>query len=77
MSNATDSQSTSAKWIVIAANPKSGASSGLTKAQRLKEAFVADGWQVEMTTDLDQMQQMVHRLHQSGELRTVVSAGGD
>ena len=77
MSNAADSQSTSAQWIVIAANPKSGASSGLTKAQGLKEAFVADGWRVELTTDLDQMERMVQRLHQSGELRTVVSAGGD
>jgi len=66
-----------AQHIVIAANPKSGSSSGLSKAQELKEALIADGWQVELTTDLDQMQQLVEQLRKSGKLRTVVSAGGD
>lgn len=66
-----------AQHIIIAANPKSGASSGLTRANELKEALIQDGWQVELTTDLEQMQRLVNQRHESGELRCVVSAGGD
>ena len=66
-----------ARSIVIAANPKSGSSSGLVKAQGLAEALESDGWEVELTTDLDRMQEMVFRYHSQGRLRTVVSAGGD
>jgi diacylglycerol kinase family enzyme len=66
-----------ARSIVIAANPKSGSSSGLVKARGLAEALESDGWEVELTTDLDRMQELVFRYHSQGRLRTVVSAGGD
>lgn len=70
-------RSAQARRIVIAANPKSGASSGLGKAQGLKQELESRGWQVDLTTDLDQMESMVGRYETQGELRTVVSAGGD
>lgn len=70
-------RSAQARRIVIAANPKSGASSGLGKAQGLKQELESRGWQVDLTTDLEQMQSMVGRYETQGELRTVVSAGGD
>lgn len=66
-----------ARRIVIAANPKSGSSSGIGKAQGLKQELESRGWQVDLTTDLEQMQSMVGRYETQGELRTVVSAGGD
>ena len=66
-----------ARHIVISANPKSGAKSGLEKAHRLKDLLANEGWKVDLTTDLDHMQQIVEGSHQRGELRTVVSAGGD
>ena len=66
-----------ARRIVIAANPKSGASSGLARSQELYEALRSDGWQVDITTDLDQMQELVASYHSQSCLRTVVSAGGD
>lgn len=68
---------TQARHIVISANPKSGAKSGLEKAQRLKELLDNEGWQVDLTTDLDQMQRIVEGSDSRGELRTVISAGGD
>ena len=77
MSQVFHSRFFQARHIVIAANPKSGSSSGLAKAQKLKEILIADGWQVDLTTDLDQMQTLVERLKDAGQLRTVVSAGGD
>ncbi|MFM7516013.1 MAG: diacylglycerol/lipid kinase family protein [Pirellula sp.] len=69
--------STQARRIVIAANPKSGSSSGIGKAQGLKAELELRGWQVDLTTDLDQMEAMVGRYETQGQLRTVVSAGGD
>ncbi|MFM8397283.1 MAG: diacylglycerol/lipid kinase family protein, partial [Pirellula sp.] len=62
---------------MIAANPKSGSSSGIGKAQGLKAELELRGWQVDLTTDLDQMEAMVGRYETQGQLRTVVSAGGD
>ena len=49
-------RSAQARRIVIAANPKSGASSGLGKAQGLKQELESRGWQVDLTTDLEQME---------------------
>lgn len=77
MSNLVPQSFLQARSIVIAANPKSGSSSGLSKAQGLAEALESDGWEVELTTDLDRMEEMVSRYHSEGRLRTVVSAGGD
>lgn len=68
---------TQARHVVIAANPKSGARSGLAQAHELARALESHGWQVELTTDLDHMQELVGRLQSQGTLRTVVSAGGD
>ena len=77
MSNLAADRFIQASRIVIAANPKSGASSGLSKAQELKKTLESHHWQVDLTTDLDQMQSLVSRYESDGTLRTVVSAGGD
>ena len=77
MSSASLNRFTQARRIVIAANPKSGSSSGISKAHELNSCLQADGWLVDLTTDLDRMQSLVQEYHSEGSLRTVVSAGGD
>lgn len=63
--------------VLIAANPKSGASSGRTKVGQLRDALTADGMQVEICESLDLLLQRSHQLSAHGQLRAVVSAGGD
>lgn len=63
--------------IVIAANPKSGARSGLTSAQSLRTRLEQAGFHAELHTDLTTMAARVSELHAQKELRAVVAAGGD
>jgi diacylglycerol kinase family enzyme len=63
--------------VLIAANPRSGASSGRSKVCELRSALVAAGFDVEICESLDVLSERSHALTASGQLRAVVSAGGD
>lgn len=63
--------------VLISANPRSGATSGLERARELQQALDASGLAAELFTDIEAFTQRALELHASGELRAVVSAGGD
>jgi diacylglycerol kinase family enzyme len=63
--------------IVIAANPKSGSSSGLDTAHALRAHLEMVGFAPELFTDVTHMARRAKELSEMGDLRTVVSAGGD
>lgn len=65
------------KTVLIAANPKSGASSSAELVQRLKCRLDELGFPCEIISDLVQLQTRAVDLLASGALRCVVSAGGD
>ncbi|MFN9987171.1 MAG: diacylglycerol/lipid kinase family protein, partial [Pirellula sp.] len=66
-----------ASTVIISANPKSGARSGLAQAASLREALQQRGFAAEMYTDVDAMASRASQCQQARTLRTVVSAGGD
>jgi len=68
---------TDPRTIVISANPKSGARSGLSSAHALRAALESAGFPTEFFTDIDAMAQRSRQLRDQGLLRTVVAAGGD
>jgi diacylglycerol kinase (ATP) len=63
--------------VLIAANPKSGASSGRAKVCQLRDALDSAGYPVEICESLDLLRARSHDLNARGRLRAVVSAGGD
>jgi diacylglycerol kinase (ATP) len=63
--------------ILISANPRSGASSGLELTKALALALDRSGWQSEWFTDPNAMARRAGQLRAEGRLRTVVAAGGD
>ncbi|MGN6547566.1 MAG: diacylglycerol/lipid kinase family protein [Aureliella sp.] len=63
--------------VLIAANPKSGASSGRSKVCELRAALEATGHVVEICDSLQWLSQRSAQLAAGGCLRAVVSAGGD
>lgn len=63
--------------VLIAANPKSGASSGRSKVCELRDALESAGFVVEICESLELLQCRSLQLSLSGQLRAVVSAGGD
>lgn len=63
--------------VIIAANPKSGARSGLGLASALRDALERRGYVAELFTDVDEMARRAQASRREGTLRTVVSAGGD
>jgi diacylglycerol kinase family enzyme len=68
---------TDPRTIVISANPKSGARSGLSSANALRATLESAGFLPELFTDIDAMAQRTRQLHEQGSLRSVVAAGGD
>ena len=68
---------THSQHVLIAANPKSGASSSREKVNTLHQAINADGFQATILFSLEELQQQACYLHRQGDLRAVVSAGGD
>jgi diacylglycerol kinase (ATP) len=68
---------TDPRTIVISANPKSGARSGLSSANALRATLESAGFLPELFTDIDGMAQRSRQLHEQGSLRSVVAAGGD
>ena len=66
-----------ASTVIISANPKSGARSGLDQASSLRKTLEQRGYITEMYTDIDAMASRTEMCQREGTLRTVVSAGGD
>lgn len=64
-------------YVLIAANPKSGASSGRAKVGQLRDALSSDGLEVEICESLAMLGSRSYELAESRQLRAVVSAGGD
>lgn len=63
--------------VLISANPMSGSFSRQGLVAELKGAIESFGFECEVHTDLEQMTNRSQELARSGELRTVVAAGGD
>lgn len=63
--------------VLIAANPKSGAASGQRRVAELREALSVDGYACDVHYSLEELQCAALRLEALGQLRAVVSAGGD
>lgn len=65
------------KHVLIAANPKSGAGPSGGRVAGLQAALTAAGFECEIEFSLAALRQQSLRLEARGELRAVVSAGGD
>jgi diacylglycerol kinase family enzyme len=63
--------------VLISRNPRAGSRSGLPAVERLSELLSGRGFLVETMTDIDELSSKSNQLLQAGELRCVVSAGGD
>ena len=63
--------------VLISANPRSGPRSGLEQARALQVRLEQSGYRAELVSDIQAMTERAAQLHASGDLRTVVSAGGD
>jgi diacylglycerol kinase family enzyme len=66
-----------ARTVLISANPRSGARSGLEVTRALQAELERASFQVELLTDIDAFTDRAKELHAARSLRTVVSAGGD
>ena len=67
----------SARRVLISLNPRAGAKSGLPAVERLAGLLAAQDLLVETLTDIDELSRRSRDLLHIGELRCVVSAGGD
>lgn len=65
------------KRVLISLNPNAGARSGQTLVDQLRDRLVARGFQVETTTDINHLADEAAATLASGQLRAVISAGGD
>lgn len=63
--------------ILIAANPKSGASSRATLVAELREELIKRSFEVTVCEQLSQVESLSHQYAASEQLRCVVAAGGD
>jgi YegS/Rv2252/BmrU family lipid kinase len=71
------SPSANADVVLISINPTAGARSGREQVERLQSLLSDDGYQVQVTTDLVELQQRSVTAMAQGRLRVVVAAGGD
>jgi diacylglycerol kinase family enzyme len=67
----------SARRVLISLNPRAGARSGVPAVERLSQLLTVEGFQVETMTDIDELSRKSAEILHNGELRCVVSAGGD
>lgn len=69
---------TALRRVIIAANPKSGAASGLSKAESIRDSLLnSEDLAVEILTDPASIESGIKSAQESGELRYVIAAGGD
>ena len=66
-----------ARFVLISLNPKAGRGSSGELAKKLATILDARGFQAVIETDIDQIQLIAAEKQASGELRTVISVGGD
>ncbi len=63
--------------ILILSNPRAGSGVGAARLSLLVEALTQRGLQIEELTELSRFSSRAAELESSGQLRTVVAAGGD
>jgi diacylglycerol kinase family enzyme len=63
--------------VLIVANPRAGARSGRSAADRLQRLLRAHGFSVDVLTDGESLQAAAESVGAGGALRAVVAAGGD
>ncbi len=68
---------TSSQHVLIAANPKSGAGPSGRRVAELQAALTSAGFKCQIEHSLDALRQQALQRDAVGELRAVVSAGGD
>ena len=73
----TQSIDTAARFVLISLNPKAGRGSSGELAKKLAAILDDRGFQAVIETDIDQIQLIAAEKQASGELRTVISVGGD
>ena len=66
-----------AKNVLISMNPRSGSTNRMNLVQDLQTALRRRGYDAEVLADIAELKSRSGQLLQSGQLRTVVSAGGD
>ncbi len=70
-------ESESKRAILIAANPKSGATDRSRLVEALAERLRQDGYPVEVITDLSQLRERIETLEEVDGVEVVIGAGGD
>ncbi len=63
--------------VLIAANPKSGASSNRGRVSELQQALTGTGLACHIHTSLEELRQAALQADARGELKAIVAAGGD
>lgn len=63
--------------IVISVNPNSGSADRTTLIEDIRQRLADSNFEVDVLTDVAQVVNRAGQLSESGDLRTVVSAGGD
>ncbi len=63
--------------VLISLNPNAGARSGRSVVDKLRDRLAGQGFQVETITDIDHLAAEAATTLASGQLRAVISAGGD
>jgi diacylglycerol kinase family enzyme len=66
-----------ARFVLISLNPKAGRGCSGQLAKKLATILVDRGFQAVIETDIDQIRLIAAEKQASGELRTVISVGGD
>ena len=66
-----------ARFVLISLNPKAGRGSSGELVKKLATILADRGFQAVIETDIEQIQLIASEKQASGELRTVISVGGD
>ena len=66
-----------ANFVLVSVNPGAGARSGGDQVARLQGLLEQEGYQVQVTSDLAEMQNLSAAAMDEERLRVVVAAGGD
>jgi len=77
MPDVSDTRPTQANQIVIAMNPRAGASESGARIERVRRSLEERGYQVQVLCDLDEITEVAGQLHAAEVLRVLVAAGGD
>ncbi|MGA2063512.1 MAG: diacylglycerol kinase family protein [Thermoguttaceae bacterium] len=77
MQPAADNLSPGTDRVLILVNPKAGAQSALSRADRLADLAGQRGFHVEVHADLGQAASLANQWHTAGRLRALVGVGGD